>query len=81
MLFFYLTHLTRLSLYLQQLTDSLLEMEEEKAIWSAKEKASIGAIEEKTKIYGAEIMALSKEISEVTVKVPLVYMAYVPCEL
>ncbi|XP_059646136.1 kinesin-like protein KIN-7O isoform X2 [Cornus florida] len=48
-----------------QLTDALLAMEEEKAIWSAKEKASIEAIEEKAKSYNAEIMLLSKEMSQV----------------
>ncbi|CAJ1972096.1 unnamed protein product, partial [Sphenostylis stenocarpa] len=32
-----------------QLTDSLLEIEEERAIWSAKEKAALLAIEEQTK--------------------------------
>lgn len=49
----------------QQLTDSLLEMEEERAIWSAKEKASIEAIEEKSKVYNMEITSLSQEMSEV----------------
>uniref|UniRef100_A0A5B7BK84 Putative centromere-associated protein E isoform X3 n=1 Tax=Davidia involucrata TaxID=16924 RepID=A0A5B7BK84_DAVIN len=48
-----------------QLTDALLAMEEEKAIWCAKEKASVEAIEEKTKLYNAEIMLLSKGMSEV----------------
>lgn len=50
---------------LQQLSDSLLEMEEEKAVWSAKERASIEAIEEKARLYNTEIVALSKELSEV----------------
>ncbi|KAF8043736.1 hypothetical protein BT93_A1912 [Corymbia citriodora subsp. variegata] len=48
-----------------QLTDSLLEMEEEKAIWSAKEQASIKALEENTTLYNAEISSLSTELSEV----------------
>ncbi|KAB1222202.1 hypothetical protein CJ030_MR2G023440 [Morella rubra] len=48
-----------------QLSDSLLEMEEERAIWSTKERASIKAIEEKGKLYNAEIMMLSKEMTEV----------------
>ncbi|XP_010056124.2 kinesin-like protein KIN-7O isoform X2 [Eucalyptus grandis] len=48
-----------------QLTDSLLEMEEEKAIWSAKEQASIKALEENTKLSNAEITSLSTELSEV----------------
>ncbi|GFY98129.1 P-loop containing nucleoside triphosphate hydrolases superfamily protein [Actinidia rufa] len=47
-----------------QLTEALLAMEEEKAIWSAKEKASIEAIEEKSKSYNAELMLLSNEIVE-----------------
>ncbi|KAF7135026.1 hypothetical protein RHSIM_Rhsim08G0184500 [Rhododendron simsii] len=47
-----------------QLTEALLSMEEEKAIWSAKEKASIEAIEDKSKSYNAEITLLSKEMSE-----------------
>ncbi|XP_050228609.1 kinesin-like protein KIN-7O isoform X2 [Mercurialis annua] len=51
-----------------QLTDSLLEMEEEKAIWSAKEKVSIEAIEEKAKLYDMEIISLSNELSEVKSK-------------
>ncbi|CAL5369966.1 unnamed protein product [Camellia sinensis] len=44
-----------------QLTEALLAMEEEKAIWSAKEKASIEAIEEKGRLYNAETMFLQKE--------------------
>ncbi|XP_061965316.1 LOW QUALITY PROTEIN: kinesin-like protein KIN-7O [Populus nigra] len=44
-----------------QLSDSLLEMEEEKTIWFSKEKASIEVIEEK----GAEITAMTKAMSEV----------------
>ncbi|KAG5537103.1 hypothetical protein RHGRI_024518 [Rhododendron griersonianum] len=47
-----------------QLTEALLSMEEEKAIWSAKEKASIEAIEDKSRSYNAEITQLSKEMSE-----------------
>ncbi|PON38650.1 Kinesin-like protein [Parasponia andersonii] len=48
-----------------QLSDSLLEMEEEKAVWSNKEKASVEAIEEKTRLYSTQFMSLSKELSEV----------------
>ncbi|EXC19622.1 Centromere-associated protein E [Morus notabilis] len=48
-----------------QLSDSLLEMEEVKAIWAAKERASVQAIEEKAKLYNTEIASLSNEISEV----------------
>lgn len=40
-------------------------MEEERAIWSAKEKASIEAIGEKAKSYNVEIMMLSKEMAQV----------------
>ncbi|KAI8543894.1 hypothetical protein RHMOL_Rhmol08G0254000 [Rhododendron molle] len=47
-----------------QLTEALLSMEEEKAIWSAKEKASIEAIEDKSRSYNAEITLLSKEMLE-----------------
>ncbi|CAH9068847.1 unnamed protein product [Cuscuta epithymum] len=47
------------------LADALLSMEEEKVIWSAKEKASVEAIEEKTDLYNAEIASLSKGLSEV----------------
>ncbi|XP_021297463.1 kinesin-like protein KIN-7O isoform X2 [Herrania umbratica] len=48
-----------------QLTSSLLEMEEERAIQSAREKASITAIEENTKLYNSEITSLSETLSEV----------------
>ncbi|XP_077222911.1 P-loop containing nucleoside triphosphate hydrolases superfamily protein isoform X2 [Tasmannia lanceolata] len=48
-----------------QLTDALLEREEEQAIWRAKEKASLQSITEKSKLFSAEISMLSKEISEV----------------
>ncbi|XP_052176395.1 kinesin-like protein KIN-7O isoform X2 [Diospyros lotus] len=48
-----------------QLTEALMAMEEEKVIWSAKEKASIKAIEEKSNSHHAEIMSLSKQLSEV----------------
>lgn len=58
---------------LQQLTDSLLEMEEERAIWSAKEKASIEAMEEKSKLYNMEITSLTREMSEVVFISALVY--------
>ncbi|XP_027069713.2 kinesin-like protein KIN-7O isoform X2 [Coffea arabica] len=48
-----------------QLTDALLLTEEGKAIWSAKEKASIVAIEEKSRLYNAEIALLLNEMSAV----------------
>ncbi|KAE8658809.1 hypothetical protein F3Y22_tig00116968pilonHSYRG00005 [Hibiscus syriacus] len=48
-----------------QLTNSLLEMEEERAIQCAKENASIEAIEEKKKLYNSEIKSLSEKLSEV----------------
>ncbi|KAM7270281.1 hypothetical protein ACFE04_029495 [Oxalis oulophora] len=47
-----------------QLTESLLEIEEEKAIWCSKEKASIEAIEEKSRVYSTEIASLSKDLLE-----------------
>lgn len=48
-----------------QLTDALLLLEEEKAIWFAKEKASVEAIEEKATSYNTEVTIFLKEISEV----------------
>ncbi|TYI03817.1 hypothetical protein ES332_A11G368100v1 [Gossypium tomentosum] len=54
-----------------QLTNSLLEMEEEKAIQCAREKASIEAIEEKRKLYNSEITSLSEKLSEVTEELEL----------
>ncbi|KAK7384741.1 hypothetical protein VNO78_30442 [Psophocarpus tetragonolobus] len=47
-----------------QLTDSLLEIEEERAIWSAKEKAALLAIEEHTKSNSVKIASLSMELLE-----------------
>uniref|UniRef100_A0A1J3ET78 Kinesin-related protein 4 n=4 Tax=Noccaea caerulescens TaxID=107243 RepID=A0A1J3ET78_NOCCA len=46
------------------LANSLLEMEEEKAIWSSKEKALTDAMEEKIRLYSIQIESLSKEVSE-----------------
>lgn len=54
--------------FLQQLTEALLTTEEEKAIWSSKEKASMEVIGEKEKQYTAEIATLSKNLSEVIYK-------------
>ncbi|KAL5542545.1 hypothetical protein UlMin_010255 [Ulmus minor] len=48
-----------------QLSESLLEMEEERAVWSAKERASVEAIEEKARVHDVEIRSLSEELSEV----------------
>ncbi|QCD99399.1 centromeric protein E [Vigna unguiculata] len=48
-----------------QLTDSLLEIEEERAIWSAKEKAALLAIEEHTKSNNMQITSLSTKLFEV----------------
>lgn len=50
---------------LQQLTDALLEIEEERAIWSAKEKDALLAIEEQAKSNNEQITSLSTELSEV----------------
>lgn len=47
-----------------QLTEALLAMEEEKVIWAAKEKASIEAIDVKSRTYTSEITHLSKEITD-----------------
>ncbi|KAL7097766.1 hypothetical protein ACP275_10G163100 [Erythranthe tilingii] len=49
-----------------QLTEALMTMEEEKAIWSSKEKASVEVIGVKEKQYTAEIASLSKQLSEVS---------------
>ncbi|XP_010486612.1 PREDICTED: kinesin-like protein KIN-7O [Camelina sativa] len=46
------------------LANSLLEMEEEKAIWSSKEKALTEAMDEKIRLYNIQIESLSKEMSE-----------------
>ncbi|CAM8904359.1 unnamed protein product [Rhodiola kirilowii] len=54
--------------FAMQLANALLESEEEKAIWSAKEKASVEAIEEKSSSYNAAIRSLSYEISEMADK-------------
>lgn len=40
-------------------------MEEEKAIWSSKEKALTEAMEEKMSLYNIKIESLSKEMAEV----------------
>ncbi|KAI3692015.1 hypothetical protein L6452_31820 [Arctium lappa] len=48
-----------------QLTDALLAIEEERAIWSTTEKASIEVIESKSKLYSAEIAVLTDALSEV----------------
>lgn len=53
------------SLILQQLTDALLEIEEERAIWSAKEKDALLAIEEQARSNNEQITSLSAELSEV----------------
>ncbi|KAL8210011.1 hypothetical protein R6Q57_006743 [Mikania cordata] len=48
-----------------QLADALLAIEEERAIWSTTEKASIEAIENKSKSYKAEIALLTDAMSKV----------------
>ncbi|KAL2574315.1 hypothetical protein AAZV13_17G180600 [Glycine max] len=48
-----------------QLTDSLLEIEEERAIWSAKEKDALLAIEEQAKSNNVQITSLSTKLLEV----------------
>jgi len=42
-----------------------LEIEEERAIWSAKEKATLLAIEEQAKSSNVQITSLSTKLSEV----------------
>ncbi|KAI3828704.1 hypothetical protein L1987_02813 [Smallanthus sonchifolius] len=48
-----------------QLTDALLAIEEERAIWSTTEKASIEAIKDQSKSYTAEIALLKDAMSKV----------------
>lgn len=48
-----------------QLTEALLEMEEERAVWLSKEKTYIEAIEEKVKLHDMKVVSASKEISQV----------------
>lgn len=43
-------------------------MEEEKAIWSSKERGLTEAMEEKIRLYNIQIESLSKEMSEVCSK-------------
>ncbi|XP_057785128.1 kinesin-like protein KIN-7O isoform X2 [Salvia miltiorrhiza] len=47
-----------------QLTEALLSMEEDKAIWLSKEKASMESIEEREKLYTAEIASVSEKLTE-----------------
>ncbi|KAI4386562.1 hypothetical protein MLD38_004485 [Melastoma candidum] len=49
-----------------QLANSLLQMEEERALWLTKEKACTGAVAEKDKLYNLEITSLRKEICNLT---------------
>jgi centromeric protein E len=56
---------------LQQLTDALLEIEEERAIWSAKEKDALLAIEEQARSNNEHVTSLSTELSEVRIMVLL----------
>ncbi|XP_071737421.1 kinesin-like protein KIN-7O [Rutidosis leptorrhynchoides] len=51
-----------------QLTDALLTNEEERAIWSAKEKASIESIENKTKLFNDEIASLTDSMSKARIE-------------
>ncbi|KAH6779630.1 P-loop containing nucleoside triphosphate hydrolases superfamily protein [Perilla frutescens var. hirtella] len=48
-----------------QLSEALLTMEEDRAIWLSKEEASMEASEEKEKLYAAEIASVSEKLSEV----------------
>jgi len=52
---------------LQQLTDALLEIEEERAIWSAKEKDALLAIEEQARSNSEQNTSLSTELAEVRI--------------
>lgn len=53
---------------MQQLTDALLAIEEERAIWSTTEKASVETIEKKSNSFKAEIAVLTDTLSKVMVK-------------
>lgn len=57
---------------MQQLTNALLEIEEERAIWSAKEKAALLAIEEQARSTNEKITSLSTELSEVRIMALLI---------
>ncbi|KAG4944198.1 hypothetical protein JHK85_048844 [Glycine max] len=56
-----------------QLTDSLLEIEEERAIWSAKEKDALLAIEEQAKSNNVQITSLSTKLLEIFSGQPLMF--------
>lgn len=62
----------RVTLILQQLTNALLEREEERAIWSAKEKAALLGIEEQARSNNEKITSLSTELSEVRITALLI---------
>ncbi|KAK9169738.1 hypothetical protein Syun_001878 [Stephania yunnanensis] len=49
-----------------QLTDALLELEEERAIWSAKERALIESLTVTAKLSKAEFASLSEELSKMS---------------
>lgn len=53
---------------MQQLTDALLAIEEERAIWSTTQKTSVEAIESKSKLYATEIALLTEAMSKVKAK-------------
>lgn len=59
-----------------QLTDALLTMEEEKAVWSSKEKASLQLIAEKENFYKAEVALLSEELAEARVQLDIVKKSF-----
>lgn len=61
---------------MQQLTEALLAIEEERAIWSMTEKASIEAIENKSKSYKAEIDLLTDAMSKVFAKFSFLFTYY-----
>ncbi|XP_022147755.1 kinesin-like protein KIN-7O isoform X2 [Momordica charantia] len=48
-----------------QLTEALLDMEEERAVWLSKEKAYIEAVEERVKLHDLKVTSMSNEISKV----------------
>lgn len=59
-----------------QLTNALLDLEEERAVWFAKEKASVEAIKEKANAYNDEVGLLSSELSKVRNEMLLIRKEY-----
>ena len=63
----------------QQLTNALLDLEEERAVWFAKEKASVEAIKEKANAYNDEVGLLSSELSKVKFILKICFKLFPTC--